>query len=233
MTGGLFTGYEPGGFYDEVVGEDGLARPGQDPVVDWFDALSPADLRYHAELRDDVFRSRGITFTVYGEAQGIERTRPMDLFPRIIAADEWTDLEKGLAHLAVAMCRSVGVPARYVSGYLFTSSDESGKDVDGDIANVLTHAWFEAAVPGHGWMSMDPTNGRGVGTRHVKIGHGRDYDDVPPIRGAVAGSSAAEVETDIEIRRMDPSQQTAVVRPPITRPQVESSLLEVQQQKQQ
>ena len=92
MTGGLFTDYDLGGFYDEAVGEDGLARTGQGPVVDWFDALSPDDLRYHAELRDDVLRSRGITFTVYGEAQGIERTWPMDLFPRIIAADEWADL---------------------------------------------------------------------------------------------------------------------------------------------
>lgn len=70
MTGGLFTDYDLGGFYDEAVGEDGLARTGQGPVVDWFDALSPDDLRYHAELRDDVLRSRGITFTVYGEAQG-------------------------------------------------------------------------------------------------------------------------------------------------------------------
>ena len=70
MTGGLFTDYDLGSFYDEAVGENGLARTGQGPVVDWFDALSPDDLRYHAELRDDVLRSRGITFTVYGEAQG-------------------------------------------------------------------------------------------------------------------------------------------------------------------
>ena len=80
---------------------------------------------------------------------------------------------------------------------------------------------------------MDPTNGREVGVRHVKIGHGRDYDDVPPIRGAVSGSSTGEVETDVEIRRMDPAQQAVVVQPPLTRPVPEPSTAQAQQQQQQ
>jgi len=105
MAGGLFNDYDLGGFYDEAVGPDGTPRPGQEPVVDWFDALTPDDLRYHGALRDDVLRSRGITFTVYGEAQGIERTWPMDLFPRIIRADEWAHLERGLAQRVDAVNR--------------------------------------------------------------------------------------------------------------------------------
>ena len=137
------------------------------------------------------------------------------------------------AHLSVALCRSVGVPARYVSGYLFTSSDRTGEDVDGDLVNVQTHAWFEAAVPGHGWMALDPTNGREVGPRHIKIGHGRDYDDVAPIRGAVSGRAVAEVEAEVKIRRMDPAEQTTVVQPPVTEPKVASAPLEAQQQQQQ
>ncbi len=88
------------------------------------------------------------------------------------------------AHLAVALCRSQGIPARYVSGYLFTRDDSAGADVeDGDVVDVQTHAWFEAAVPGFGWLALDPTNQQEVGVRHVKIGHGRDYDDVQPLRG--------------------------------------------------
>ncbi len=105
MAGGLFTGYDREGFYDEAIGDDGRARPGQEPVVEWFDALSPDNLRYHAELRDDVLRNRGITFTVYGEAQGIERTWPMDLFPRIIRGNEWDALERGLAQRVEAVNR--------------------------------------------------------------------------------------------------------------------------------
>ena len=60
------------------------------------------------------------------------------------------------AHLAVALCRSIGIPARYVSGYFFARSDETGADVEGDEVQVQTHAWFEAAIPGWGWLALDP-----------------------------------------------------------------------------
>ena len=74
MVGGLFSDYDLSGFYDEAIGPDGSARYGQVLVGDWFDALTTDELRYHGDLREDVLRSCGITFTVYGEAQGIERT---------------------------------------------------------------------------------------------------------------------------------------------------------------
>ncbi len=137
------------------------------------------------------------------------------------------------AHLSVAVCRSLGIPARYVSGYLFTSSDQTGEDAEGDVVEVATHAWFEAAVPGYGWFGMDPTNGRAIGRRHVKIGHGRDYDDVPPLRGSVSGSAGTEVEASVEIRRMDPAHQATVVQPPLTRPDMEYPGAAAQQQQQQ
>ena len=106
------------------------------------------------------------------------------------------------AHVAVAMCRSVGIPARYVSGYLFAASDETGDDTADDVVEVQTHAWFEAAVPGLGWMALDPTNRQEVGLRHVKIGHGRDYDDVQPLRGVYAGSPEAKLDVSVEMRRL-------------------------------
>jgi transglutaminase-like putative cysteine protease len=107
------------------------------------------------------------------------------------------------AHVAVALCRSEGIPARYVSGYLFTRDDRTGADVeDGDLVEVQTHAWFEAAIPGFGWLALDPTNQQEVGVRHVKIGHGRDYDDVQPFRGVFAGSTMPTVEPHVEIRRV-------------------------------
>jgi transglutaminase-like putative cysteine protease len=106
------------------------------------------------------------------------------------------------AHLAIALCRSVGIPARYVSGYLFTDDDASGEDVDSDEVSVQTHAWFEVAIPGAGWVALDPTNRQAVGLRHVKIGHGRDYDDVPPLRGTYAGPPNATLEVSVEMRRL-------------------------------
>ncbi|WP_419918860.1 transglutaminase family protein [Candidatus Poriferisocius sp.] len=110
------------------------------------------------------------------------------------------------AHLAVTLCRSVGIPARYVSGYLFSSDDRTGS-IDGDLVRVQTHAWFEAAVPGSGWLAFDPTNRMPVGRRHVKIGHGRDYDDVPPLRGVYSGPCTPDVNASVEIRRMDPTER--------------------------
>lgn len=109
------------------------------------------------------------------------------------------------AHLAVSMCRILGIPARYVSGYLFTEDDSQGADAAGDVVHVQTHAWFEAAVPGWGWLALDPTNGQLVGERHVKIGHGRSYDDVQPHRGVFLGPAESEVDPAVEIRRVESS----------------------------
>ncbi len=108
------------------------------------------------------------------------------------------------AHLGVAMCRAVGIPARYVSGYLFTVDESRAADPDDDVeaVRVQTHAWFEAAIPGFGWLGLDPTNGLEVGQRHVKIGHGRDYDDVPPLRGLFAGRAGHQLDVVVDITRL-------------------------------
>jgi transglutaminase-like putative cysteine protease len=139
------------------------------------------------------------------------------------------------AHLAVALCRSIGVPARYVSGYLFTRDDHTGDDVEeGGVARVQTHAWFEAAIPGVGWFPLDPTNRTEVSTRHVKIGHGRDYDDVPPLRGLYTGAATPTVSAAVEIRRMDVTRQpTTTVQPPTPRPVESRRRSEAAQQQQQ
>ena len=105
------------------------------------------------------------------------------------------------AHLAIGMLRSVGVPARYVSGYLFAADETATGEELAEVVSVQTHAWIEAAVPGVGWWALDPTNGGDVGERHVVIGSGRDYSDVPPLRGAFMGGASAEVEAEVVIGR--------------------------------
>ena len=128
------------------------------------------------------------------------------------------------AHLATGMLRSVGVPTRYVSGYLFaadeTSPGETSPDAGtADVVSVQTHAWIEAAVPGWGWWALDPTNGGQVGERHVVIGCGRDYGDVPPVGGAFIGSGTAEVDAEVVIGRQVDAQPSgpagaAIAAPP-------------------
>ncbi len=110
------------------------------------------------------------------------------------------------AHLTVALCRSIGVPARYVSGYLFARREDAGpNDLDGDgeadSVRVQTHAWVEVAVAPARWQALDPTNGREVGERHVKIGHGRDYFDVSPFHGSFSGSADPTLVSSVDIRR--------------------------------
>jgi len=123
------------------------------------------------------------------------------------------------AHLATGMLRSVGVPTRYVSGYLF-AADETAPDAGSadagaaDVVSVQTHAWIEAAVPGCGWWALDPTNGGEVGERHVVIGCGRDYGDVPPVRGAFTGSGTAQVDAEVVIGRQTDGQGSDPAGPP-------------------
>ncbi|HKX76885.1 MAG TPA: transglutaminase family protein [Acidimicrobiia bacterium] len=88
-------------------------------------------------------------------------------------------------HLSLALLRAVGLPARYVSGYFY--AEAAGTAPTTDEIEVQTHAWVEVAVPGWGWWGVDPTNAQPAGERHLKIGHGRDYDDVLPLRGVYVG----------------------------------------------
>lgn len=108
------------------------------------------------------------------------------------------------AHLALRLLRSHGIAARYVSGYLFAAGDDG--DVEGDDSiEVQTHAWLEALVPGTTeptWIALDPTNSTVADEKHVKIGHGRFYQDVPPIRGVYKGAVSSELDGRVAMRRL-------------------------------
>jgi transglutaminase-like putative cysteine protease len=113
------------------------------------------------------------------------------------------------AHLALLLLRRHGIAARYVSGYLWAppSGDEGA-----DSAEVETHAWIEALVPGERepiWVPADPTNRTLGGETHVKIGHGRNYGDVPPIKGVFRGGAGAELTAAVRMQRTDGSPARA------------------------
>ena len=125
-----------------------------------------------------------------------------------VTTDEVLERRAGVcqdfSHLLVAMCRAVGIPARYVSGYFFAASEDApalGEELHTVV--VQTHAWVEVAIPGVGWHAIDPTNLQPVGERHIVIGRGREYDDVPPFRGVYTGEAEAEVTATVTIRRLD------------------------------
>ena len=109
-------------------------------------------------------------------------------------------------HLGLIMLRRNGIAARYVSGYLWAAP----KDEGADSVEVETHAWLEALLPGADgrgepvWVGADPTNRRLAGERHVKIGHGRQYADVPPVRGVYQGSARSQLQASVHMTRLDP-----------------------------
>lgn len=97
-------------------------------------------------------------------------------------------------HAMLALCRLLGIPSRYVSGYLETAP---GRNLGSD----ASHAWVEAYLPGSGWVGFDPTNGALVGQTYVKVGHGRDYDDVPPVKGLRRGGGTESLRVAVSVLR--------------------------------
>ena len=113
-----------------------------------------------------------------------------------IPLDDLMDLRHGVcqdfAHVMISGLRSIGLAARYVSGYL-----RSGADVLGAEAS---HAWVSVYVPGAGWLDFDPTNNVRPREGHVTVGWGRDYGDVTPIRGITLGGGGQKVDVEVSVR---------------------------------
>ncbi|HMI56664.1 MAG TPA: transglutaminase family protein [Gemmatimonadaceae bacterium] len=112
-----------------------------------------------------------------------------------------TGVCQDFAHLLIGLCRSIGIPARYVSGYtVSTSAGEAG----GAIADTeASHAWAEAYTPLHGWRGFDPTNDLVASTAHIKMAIGRDYADVPPTRGTFRGQADERLTVTVETRQVE------------------------------
>ena len=96
------------------------------------------------------------------------------------------------AHLMIAACRALGLPARYVSGYVFAPSRGSA---------AASHAWVDVFVPGHGWLSLDPTHAAAQNGSYVRLAVGRDYADVPPTRGIYKGTSGEAMTVDVQVEQ--------------------------------
>lgn len=129
----------------------------------------------------------------------------------------WEVLEKrhgvcqDFAHLMIACLRSMGLSARYVSGYLRTTPKHTAaesKSVDSKTAEPklkalvgadATHAWVSVYVPPLGWIDLDPTNNLIVNLDHVTLGWGRDFSDVSPLRGVITGGGSHQLEVGVSV----------------------------------
>jgi transglutaminase-like putative cysteine protease len=116
-------------------------------------------------------------------------------------------------HLGLCLLRHHGIAARYVSGYLFAG----GSNQEQESIEVDTHAWLEALLPVLGggepvWIGADPTNRGLASDRHVKIGHGRHYADVPPIKGVYRGAASAELDARVTMTRLEGVDPASIAR---------------------
>lgn len=114
------------------------------------------------------------------------------------AAEAWVERKgvcQDIAHITLGALRVVGIPARYVSGYLHPNANaEVGVAVPGE-----SHAWVEWFAGD--WQGFDPTNNAEIGDHHVLVGRGRDYNDIPPLRGVYAGPFKSELHVKVTVTR--------------------------------
>jgi transglutaminase-like putative cysteine protease len=98
------------------------------------------------------------------------------------------------AHTMIALLRHVGIPARYVSGYLYRGREDHDRSTPD-----ATHAWVEAFMPHFGWIGLDPTNNLVAHHRHIRTAVGRDYADVPPTHGVFRGNTESELYVAVKV----------------------------------
>ncbi|MBN8217293.1 MAG: transglutaminase family protein [Spirochaetes bacterium] len=101
------------------------------------------------------------------------------------------------AHVLLGLLRSLDLSARYVSGYLYNGPRETLKGAQ------ASHAWVEVFLPGIGWAGLDPTNDQVVVGRHIKVAHGRDYADVPPVKGTYRGTGDRKLTVEVRVESLE------------------------------
>jgi len=183
--------------------------------------LEIADVQTH-DIVQYLFDSVLTSFTVDLAAYAVESFTPgrpllaaaLDLMSRIHAdfrydttvtdastpVDRVFEMRAGvcqdLAHVGIAMMRSLGLPARYVSGYLLTRPPPGqARRIGAD----ASHAWFSVWAPPYGWVDLDPTNDVIPGEEHITVAWGRDYWDVAPINGIVIGGADHLIEVAVDV----------------------------------
>ena len=182
---------------------------------DFWEMLAPSQFAHWTDLTEDFARELGIP-----DRDEAERRDPLELLrelnsilPREIEyapkttrvdspADDALRNRQGVcqdyAHIMIALVRRMGIPCRYVSGYLFHKAGDKTRSTQG-----ATHAWIEAFLPELGWTGFDPTNDTNADESHVRTAVGRDYADVPPTRGVFKGDASSELTVAVRVAPSD------------------------------
>lgn len=177
---------------------------------DYWDMLRPSHFAHPSELlsqlmheldiqrRDDPLTVlRSINTAIYEHFDYEKKQTTVDS-----PIDDALSIRRGVcqdfAHIMIALVRELGIPCRYVSGYLFQPSEKNLRSEDG-----ATHAWIEALLPELHWVGFDPTNNILARERHIRIAVGRDYADVPPTNGVFRGAAESELSVTVKVYPTD------------------------------
>lgn len=193
--------------------------PVGEPVTSWEEMRSAAVADVHTEYltmpervvpTDDLVAAAGeiadssatpseaareVCATVHREVKYVSGSTTVDAF----GAHSWAERSgvcQDMAHIVIGALRAIGIPTRYVSGYLHPKVDP----VVGESAKGESHAWVEWWDDG--WRGFDPTNDTEPGDRHVIVATGRDYNDVKPLSGIFSGSGTSRMFVDVQVTRL-------------------------------
>jgi transglutaminase-like putative cysteine protease len=142
---------------------------------------------------DPLVTLRGLMGEMYTRFSYSQRSTRVDS-PIDDALEARGGVCQDFAHIFIALTRRLGVPARYVSGYMFRDASSGDRSADG-----ATHAWVDVLLPELGWVGFDPTNNLLAAERHIRVAIGRDYADVPPTRGVYKGTSEVRSELSVAV----------------------------------
>ncbi|MBV9850508.1 MAG: transglutaminase family protein [Armatimonadetes bacterium] len=187
-----------------------LAPTRRVPVLPEADALAE-QARTSAEGPGPGDLLRAVMNTIHSGFKYVPGATTVDTpLPEVVSAR--AGVCQDFTHLMLAICRRQGIPARYASGYLFTgeraAADQTqrlrqeaagGRERSGLFGGDATHAWVECLLPNGRWYGFDPTNALLADDAYIKVHHGRDYDDVTPLRGVYRGGAHATLEVSVRV----------------------------------
>ncbi len=147
-----------------------------------------------------------------------------------VALEARSGVCQDFAHIMLAMMRQVGIPGRYISGYLFHRHDDHDHDRSDEDAS---HAWVEAWLPDYGWVGFDPTNNLIVTDRHIRVTVANDYASASPSRGVFKGNATTKLDVRVKVSKLDdlPVEEKPL-DPEIVMPHYQLQHIQQQQQQQ-
>jgi transglutaminase-like putative cysteine protease len=144
--------------------------------------------------RDPLMLIRDLNESLFNEFEYAKESTTVDS-PIEDALTSGRGVCQDFTHIMIALLRELGIPSRYVSGYMYHDEKHHDRSAEG-----ASHAWVETLLPGLGWVGFDPTNNLSAGIRHIRTAIGRDYADVPPTKGTLLGSGAAASELKVKVK---------------------------------